>query len=627
MMRQPTVSGDHPDKIAANFDSDVDPNNYDPGKWPAKCLAWYRDSNTASEELRANAVESLDFLANRQWREEELKARKGRPSLVIQSVRNPVEFLCGVQVQRRVDPVVLPFEPGDAKAAELMNYLLKWHGITSDEPTIDSLVFRDKAQIAIGFWKVVLDFDNDPGGEPRWNRPNALSIFTDPNWLDSGWDASKFVMHRTWMDLEEAADSFPEHRDKIKSSYGEWLDGASTFTSSRTGGGGDASTSGQSAGDSQSDRRLFWEPDTQRASFLEVWHKRRIVVPVAVIKSTGDAHGEPEVVERYREAMHLDPNLANEVVILRPVTIKVYCSRILGDICIDPPQASPFDEPCFPIFPTVYHYAARTPTSVIDDIKDPARWKNYAHSAMVEVIGSIAHSGWKNHKTKGADAKELREQSAGIGKVVNYTEVEPKEIIAPPIDQSLVLLMRSTSDMIPDISGVTRELAGSGNARTRSGRAVKALQQGTLTLHESVFDSFERDKAQATKFMVRAIQQYTPIPKAMRILGSLVARAPQGPEAQLMQDTGPAALYDLLNDALKVKFDVIVDSSTKPWDPTVAAGNLDQLIELAGQFPVPPNVMIQSLVDAGKITEEQAQECRDFFAQQQAMQAQAAQPH
>jgi hypothetical protein len=237
----------------------------------------------------------------------------------------------------------------------------------------------------------------------------------------------------------------------------------------------------------------------------------------------------------------------------------------------------------------------------------------------------MPHSGWYNHKTAGAKTAEIQEFATGSGVVINYESTAPTPIQTPDIPQALVYLDRATDEEIKSIPNINAELMGNNTQRTVSGRAIEARQRGGLTVQEPLMESHRSAKKVATKFLLSLIQQFVSVPQALRVLGSIAVRAPQGPEAQMMaqmgqQPGGEQELMGVLQGALDAQYDVAM--TDQPWEPSVKREQYDALVELVqliGPQAFPPEVLVEAVKDAGLLTEDK---CNKILAYQQQMQQQ-----
>lgn len=594
----------------------------DPRKRVEHYKQWFRQSHDATDVWRARAIEAYQFVSGNQWSESDLQKleRQRRPALVINRVLAPVLFLAGVQRQQRTEPRIEPWESADVRPAELMNALIKWVGKESDEPSVDSAVFLDKVITGMGFWKLGLDFEERPEGDLRWERVSPLSVFWDPNFPDAKWRETQYVIHAVWMDLRSAAQKWPEHKEDLRRQFGEWLGGEHA-----SGTHSNLAVSGEYAGDSMADKRLFWDAQTQRARVLEIFYVERRPVTVVIDNETQNVTSDEISIEQARAAVKQQPDLKDRLTFVQRSVKQIKMAHVLNTLELDHDD-SPYDQPRFPIFPTVGYYFWRHPFGVVEPMKDPQREKNRRRSTIVEMVMRMPHSGFLNHATRGAKTADIEEFATGNGAVINYDETPPTQIASPDLPQTLVYLDRASDEEVKTVVNINNELLGNTTQRTVSGRAIDARQRSGLVVQEPLLDSFERDKEQAARFMVNLIQQYMPVTKAMRVLGSLAARRDdiqvqnqyQGALA-MITETPPPELLQTLSEAFSVEFDVSIRST--PYDPSLNRIKWQTLQDLLKEFGpyIPPDLVVEALRDAGLISDQYAQRITQWVNQQEQM--------
>lgn len=592
---------------------------------------YIRSSYEASQGWRTNAVESYRFVKGDQWTDADLALLRdqGRPALVLNKILAPVMFLLGLQRQQRSQVKLLPMEAGDVRGVEFMQGLLKWVGLNCNEQEVDSQVFQDKVITGRGFWKLGLDYRRDVAGQLRWWRVNPLAIFTDPNWPETPWEETKFVGHAMWYGLRDALDEWPDSADAIRDQYGEWMGQGGGF-------GSGALSSGADAGDPWADRRMFWDPESQRVRVMEIWYRVSKRVTVAHNAQTGQASSDPGDVAYARELLKTNPQGRDFITIVPRTVTQIRVAKLLNDTLLDDFE-SPYDEPDFPIFPDPGYYFWDEHQGVVEAMKDPQREKNKRRSSIIEIVRRMPHQGWWNKKNGGAKSKDIVDYANGAGVVVEYENDIPQQMQATDIPQALVYLERATDAEIKEIPNINNELIGQNNARTVSGRAIEARQRGGLTVQEPLLETHDNAKKDATRFMLRLIQQYVSLPQAMRVLGAIAQRAPQGPEATMMSqmaqseadggNDGTLELAGVLQGALDARYDVAM--TDQPWEPSLKREQYDALLELVEKFgpqAFPPDVLAEAAQDAGILSEDKVQRILAYQQQQlaAAQQAQAA---
>jgi len=595
-----------------------------PRRRAARFKRWFKDSHDAFQLWRDRAIESYKFVSGEQWSDEDIVEldRQKRPHLTINKILGPVLFLEGMQRQQRQEPKILPVEGSDVRPAELMGALYKWVGTNSREDVVDSKVFSDKIITGLGYWKLGLDFDDSPEGTVSWERVSPLSVFPDPSFLEVGWKHAKYVIHAMWFSLEDAMERWPDHAEKIKAQFGEWAGGITG------GGGGGTSTGafggGEELGDSMADARLFWDNETQRVRILEAWYKERPMTEVAVLRETGEVEADPERVSLMREKVEAFEGFSDSVMFDSRPVIQVKVAHILNETLLSD-ELSPYEDQCFPVFPTIGFHFHRTPMGIVEPMKDPQREKNKRRSVMVDLVKRAPLSGFLNKREGGARNTEITEFANGVGAVINYDQQPPTPIPPPDIPQTLVFLDGRSDQEIRDVVNINNEMMGAGNTRVISGRAIDARQRGGATVQEPMLESFVQDKDPAVRFCISMIQQFMPPETAHRILGTMVVRDPQLGAAPIVQQgqqspQGMMELQRVLSKAYDERFDVAV--GTKPFEPSFQIHRLKVLSELAQQFGsyMPPQVLLNAGKNAGLLTEEDAQMVLQHIAQQQAMQ-------
>lgn len=574
------------------------------------------DAFRAHEEFATEAEESYRFVGHQQWNDEDRERlhEQRRPTLTINKMLPNILFLMGLFRQQRTEPQLLPFERSDIESAQVMQQLLKWVSIRSREPMVDDEVFKHKLCAGIGWWKIVVDFESDATGIPRWLSREPLNVFPDPNFWVGGVDAMRYVCDACWYAIDEAKELWPEHAESIARRTGDWLGSYSPSSSSigSWGGGGDG------RGDPQRNDRMFWDKEQQRVRIVEIWYTKYVQTTVVVLNESQEIVSDPAAVKRLTEATAIMPELASQFTIVNRPVKQVFQAHIMDDIVLDD-EPSPWTEQTIPMFPSVTYQFWKYPNCPAQVMKDPQREINKRRSMVAEMVGRMPQSGFFNHQTGGAKTEDLEDYAHGNGVVINHQGNVPTPIKPPELPQALVFLETRSDADINAVTNVTPELLGNTTQRTVSGRAITARQQSGLIVQETLLEKTRQDKEFAVRFMIKAIQQWFSVDKAYRVIGSLALREPEGETSplQILASTPFGELLTILNRAMLADYDIVVDNN-RPWDPNMGARMMSVFQELAETFPnaIPPDVLADTLVSAGLINEKQRVRMLQFAAEQ-----------
>lgn len=575
---------------------------------------WVKASSEVFSTWRENFITNARMLSNDQWPDEDRAEREaeGRPCLNINKMLKNMMIVAGIQSQARQEPKLLPQEPGDELPTEIMGTLLKWRRDQNKAKRVDSRIFFDKCSSGLGWWKAFVDFEDRPQGDIRLERLHPLSVFPDPNFLDSSWEKANWVIQADWYSMDQALEEWPEKEKEIRAIFGEWLQNVKE---------GVQIASGENIGDSHAVKRSGWDAETQRVRVLEVWYRERTKCEVAILNDTGEVIDDEAKIKELKATIEKAELEEIFTFVKRPVK-KVRVCHVLDRILLDD-QESPYPGHQFPIFPSVGYYFWKAPFGLCDVMRDPQMEKNKRRSAIVELVGRMPLSGFFNKEEAGADPKDLEAFATGHGVVVGYKSQQPELIKPAPVPDSLVLLEQQADREIDSTVNVNAELQGQTTSSTSSGKAIEARQRGGVLTHETLFDSFNDEVAAVTEFLIELIQEFITPGEALRVLGRAAMHDPDGREMPNYAEADEDAVLEALSKTFTTKYDVVV--SSKPMDPTIKLAQWETIKELRQSgMVVPDDIMVDMAAQAAVIDRATADKFRKFYAQQAALQARAA---
>lgn len=588
-----SISGDSPESLG-EIDSEF--------QFVARVHKCFKEASEDSWERRDTHIENLKFVSNDQYSEcdKARLRRQRRPAIVINKSTAIIQTVSGLQRKARQDIDLAPDDPEDARPAELMEKLVKWVMEREHMHATFSNAFDLKIISGLCFLRLSYDYRRRPQGNIKLEKLDLLRVFWDPNYPDCDWDDAEWVIVADWYTLDDAINTWPEFESRIRQKYGEWMHPEGEL--------------GRMAGDSQADKRYYWDPATQRIRMMQMWYRVLNEQDVAIF-ADGDFEDDPDEVDKLKKVAEEVEGTEEYMVIEKRKVRKCRVSHVFGDMLFDDePSPMPFND--FPVEPILGYYYWRNPFGLMDIMKDPQREKNKRRMAITEIAGRTAMSGWMNKSGQGAQREDLENYSQGGGVVIEYESVEPTPIRPPQLPEILVELETKADNEIREVVNVNDELLGSTTQTTVSGRAIEARQQGGLVTQEPLFDSFQFEQARIIRLVIKMIQDLMTKEEATRILGSLLkknggsngATDPNAPTpvegSEVLED--PMELDRLLSRAFNIDYHVTI--TTKPYAATQGMAKAQALMDLDKSHPgqVPFSLIVDALADAGMIDKANA---------------------
>jgi cytochrome c556 len=253
----------------------------------AQLVQWHESAEQATADSRELCERDRDYYDHKQWTEAEeatLKKRK-QPIVTSNRIKPKVDFLLGMERQRRADPKAYPRNPGDEGAAfaasDSLKFVVqqnKWDRKRSE--CFENLLIEGACGADVSVYK-------DKKGEYcielaqiPWDR-----MWGDPHSRKKDFSDGKYRGQFLWMDVEEAAERWPGKDEAL-----------------------DATVASESAAQGQTFDdvpRLRWaDPKRKRVRIAECWSKEGGKVYYTAYTKAGileriespykDENGDPE---------------------------------------------------------------------------------------------------------------------------------------------------------------------------------------------------------------------------------------------------------------------------------------------------------------------------------------------
>ncbi len=534
----------------------------------ATLVKWYEEAEEATADSRAEAERDRDYRQGIQWTADEIATLKKRkqPIITIDRIGPKVDFLQGLEQQQRNDPKAYPRTPKEEDAAnaasDALNYVLdanRWDEVRSqcfDHHIVEGMCGVD---VAVAERRGELQVEVLP---ISWDR-----MFFDPHSRKRDFSDAKYIGQFIWMDLEEAAERWPDGEEFLESTLQNESKVGDTFDDVP---------------------RMRWsDPKRKRVRIASMWSREGGKVFYSVFVRAGilermespyvNAYGEPEF------------------------------GFVFGSCFIDR------DGNRFGV--------VRRWISLQDEINK--RRSKAMHLMNVRQTFGNQSIGDKNKLRAELARPDGHVEMAGGAEFGKDFGVIPTNDMAAAQFQ---LLQEAKGEI--DAVGVNAALSGT-EGRVMSGRALMQRSEQGLNELGPVFDAFKQWQLDVYRVIWNRIRQFwtaerwirvtdneknvrfvglnAPLTLGEQLLEEVQARGEQVTpemEQQARMDPAMQQVVGIRNNVAEMDVDIVVD--TVPASAAIQAEQFEALAKLAQSgVPIPPDVIIQAsaLRDKQKIIE------------------------
>jgi hypothetical protein len=604
--------------------------------------AWVREHFLVTADLRAAMAKDFRYADGDQLNRADAAKliKEGRPPLVMSELEPIIDLPVGAETDRRVDVVATPRGVEDRRLGEIATGTLKAAKDFCRYGRTRTRVFQDGIIGGLGFFEVLHTFDDPEDllyGDTRVVRIPPLQAVWDPWAAEPDMQDAAYLGKASWESVKEIE---RVHGAEAVSGItsGDWLSQSAW-----------AGTGLDDLGLPPEFQQELWDPVTRRVRVLTVWYKVPASVTVIVNEQTGEivdvpsadaarqllaaqakqrgqesiarlsvvqtdqeaviqdvettqtakstTTGEPLKFQNAEAAQQALDQLANQAglevydqlrVITRQAKVPRWVTLLWWKALTS--GASPNRDRKYPYVPYVSRRYSESVVSIQGVIRQ--RWDrqdevNKRYSQTLAHLNSTAHSGFLNPKTGGAKKQELEQMGSKPGVVVEYQSRPPSKIEPSALSPGHFALIQANIIGIQRTGGTNAETMGEGQQRTVSGKAVRARQQGGLTMLRPRTASFEDVEMDVAWLILSRIQQYWPVGKIKRVLGIAEAQAGLGPEGQRLfasPETGEPLPDEQIVEILKrlrtTKFDLALD--IQPYQATEKQAQFERAVSIAG---------------------------------------------
>lgn len=177
----------------------------------AMLIAWFEDSEEATEDARKGAERDRDYYDNKQITSDEKKELndRGQPDIIINRIKPKIDYLMGYEAVNRTDPKAFPRTPNDEEASAAATDALRY---IKDATQLEQDFSQCWENLLIeGLSGIELTIKEKKGRKEivpvRWDWDR---IFYDPHSRRHDFSDARYVGGILWLDVEEAKSRWPD---------------------------------------------------------------------------------------------------------------------------------------------------------------------------------------------------------------------------------------------------------------------------------------------------------------------------------------------------------------------------------------------------------------------------------
>jgi len=449
--------------------------------------------------------------------------REGRPCLTFNEILPVINYLTSLERDNRKDTKAIERRGGYEWVAKLITELIKHIMDMCDGDYIKSDVFLNGVRSGAGWFGIEIDYDRDPvtGQIIVRSRP-PLAVRPDPgclsNDLNDSRNGASFVIDSDWQHKDKLKAKYPKEAPNIDVAIEGYIADGKIGVIDRI---VDAMF-GNNESDTDNDEIIFDRDSMNkwRARVHTTWIKEHVTRTMVCNKENWSiAWFDPkkkkdqERLDKLREIASKKSRLF-EIKEKQPMALLHKVVRV-GNLLLEHVE-DPFNGVClFPLVPFTPFGDTQYDMGVIDNLIGPQDELNKRMTNAVQIINSVANSGWRVGKSDDVDAiRLLRDFGSSPNMVLDVSKygglLEKIQPNSPPIAH-LDMVSRD-KNFIEEIGGVTGASRGLDPNRQESGKLYRAKVQQSMATNQIIFDRYDyscKILGYTTMEIVRATKTYT----------------------------------------------------------------------------------------------------------------------
>lgn len=545
----------------------------------------WKASTTHLEKWHTEAKTCYDFVAGRQWDQEDIDTltTQQRPVITFNRTGTTVDAVAGYEINGRQDVTFLPRTIEDSGPAEVESDANRYFRGECEAEDEESDAFYDVLVSGLGCVGHSMDYEVNPEGMMEVERIDIFEMRYDPtakkrNLSDRRWD-----QRGKWHDRKKAAQMWPDADwDAIPLQNGSdgHLEGQSPINVPENA----FYRTGSKEGYDETEGKVF--------IIEETWFELEPFYSVANPETGALEKLEPDAHKKIQEAAKAAgmPPLKS----VKRTKRKYKRAYVCG-----PTTLEEGDAPC----PDMFHHQFMTGKrdrnknhwfGIVRAMLDPQRWSNKFLSQYLHMINSNVKGGIDYEEGAFADISVVEQNQSKPGATL---KIEPgffekvRRTNPTEVPNNVFQLVEFAVTSLRDVTGVNVELLGTAD-RNQPGVLENQRKQSAMAILAPIFDSQRRYRKKAGHLEMYFIREFLSDGRLIRITGEENAKF-----VPLTKRDG----FD--------EYDIVVDEApTAPNQKEAAFAVIMQVLPATMKMgvPTPPEVLDyipglpQKLVEAWK---------------------------
>jgi hypothetical protein len=520
--------------------------------------SWFKDDAAHSSVWRSEAREDFDFIAGKQWTQEEktILTAQLRPIITFNRAITIIKAVAGTEINGRHEIRFIPRNTQDTQVNEVLSGASKWMGDGCDAEDEESEAFQASLVCGMGWTESRLDYERDPQGEYVEESLNPLEMYWDRTARKKNLADARRLWRVRRMDLSDARALFPGFdRDALDARWSIGLDPDEPIKTLE-----EKRRRDENVTDAFDDRHEVAIVQCQ-------WFEREPYWLVAdPLTNQRVALGLNEYALAAQRAGELGLSLS-AVKLMR----RVYRQAFLGSEVLEAGPAPCRDHFSFSCITGEADRNAGTWFGLARVMRDPQKWANKWLSQTLHILNTTAKGGLLAETDAFEDQRQAEDTYARPDAITwmkrgalsgQGAKIMPKP--AAELPAGYIQLMEFAVSSIRDVTGINLELIGLRDVN-QPGILEVQRKQAAMTILATLFDSLRRFRKQVGRIRLYLIQNFLADGRLIRIAGR-----------------DGAKVIPLIRDQTLGDYDVIVDDA--PTSPNQKEANWAIISQLLPAF-------------------------------------------